>query len=416
MHSNQISFMPSWIGLLFLVFLGLLLLGAFALFIYSIVAKKYWLTILMISLPVGLVAVLVVLYANVSVSPRATSNGQLFPEEVSDISIPDIAWSDDLPPTADIYPSIPLCGRPLAFQIAEAIRRETRFEQKFAVTFLKEKRPGDRDQWKPPKDFVADFQKEFVKQFPGSTVGEPIKLAAQQAEAEPTNEGLQLLEIKLSFKPPESISIDSHDQQVAGAISARWTKPDGARAVASIDFIDKPWVIDPDKYIAKNYTKQLIVGFSQRLARSPAEATTMASQDAGRRGRDAPSQIAPNQIVDRFAQKITLPYGELWQESVLVDQNIPPSDAGMASLPASSPLAADHHEHVHTRLKRATSRWVSKGFTPLNGLILTTMGLIAIGWISNLLTQGYYRHNIYHTLITGVAVVVGLLVLTLFVS
>ena len=181
------------------------------------------------------------------------------------------------------------------------------------------------------------------------------------------------------------------------------------------DFIDKPWVIDPDKYIAKNYTKPLVVGYSQRLARSATEATIFALSNAGRQGRNAPSQIAPNQIVDRFVQKISFPYGELWQESILVNQSIPPTDDGITVSPASRAFtaAASKNGNHAKRQGREAGETSIHGFTPLHGLILTTIGLIGIGWISNLLTQGYYRQNITHTVITGVAVVLGLLVLTL---
>ena len=50
---------------------------------------------------------------------------------------------------------------------------------------------------------------------------------------------------------------------------------------------------------------------------------------------------------------------------------------------------------------------------PIPSLILTATGLIMIGFISNILTQGYYRQNIKHTVLTGLAAVFGLLLLVL---
>ena len=417
-------------GLSFFALFALMILGAFlAVLIYSIVAKRFWLTGLVLMLPVGLVLVLGILIANyrmkaiASLSQENYSHAAMLTEaETSqlkaddNLSIPDVAWTDTLPPTADIYPSIDLCGRPLAFQVAEGLRKEKRENERFAVTFEKERRPGDRDQWNPPRSFVTNFRVEFVKQFPGSTVVAPIKAAEVKAEADPAYKDLQPVKIKLSFKLLEN---PNNDKPTAGTISARWTSRDKTRAVASIDFVDQPWVTYPDQFVADNASKAFTVGLSQQLARSPAEATTLALQDANRRRSDI-AQITPHQIVDRFTQKFTLPYGELWQEAVLVDQRIQPTlarDSGhqdKARLVRNSDSAApteivrnDRHSGQHSKHRR---------FLRMPELIITLIGLVLIGWISNVLTQGYYRQNIQHILITGVAVLFGLTVLALVLS
>ena len=205
---------------------------------------------------------------------------------------------------------------------------------------------------------------------------------------------------------------------MAGEISARWTTRKNTRAVATIHFADKPWVFDFQNYRAKN-KGNLAVGFSPRLARSPGEAFTSALRS---------KQAGHNQVVDRFVQKLTLPYGELWQESVLLNKDIPAtamagdyknlvplvrneesnppaaiaSNAGQPFEAMSSGEALAYHDQ-HSQ----------HGFemTPAKGLFLTLIGLGLIGWISNVLTQGYYRQNIKHLLITGVAVLFGLLLL-----
>ena len=51
------------------------------------------------------------------------------------------------------------------------------------------------------------------------------------------------------------------------------------------------------------------------------------------------------------------------------------------------------------------------GLSHTSALILTTIGLVLIGFISNLLTQGYYRQNINHFMVTGVAVAIGIILL-----
>ena len=384
--------MTTWAFALFI----LITLGAFlAIFIYSIVAKKHWLTTAMIVGPV--VSVLMIRFISV---PQRTKAVRETVVEARNFQMTDIAWSNSLPPTADIYPSIPSCGRPLAFQIAEQIRQDKRSKKKFAVTFVKETYAGDHDQWKPPEDFVANFRGEFVKQFPGSDV------AVVTAEAKSANQKLQPLEIKLSFKPTEKIRTG---KQIAGTISARWTTRSGTRAVALIDYVDKPWVLDPDDDGDKG---RLSVGYSKRLARSPAEAASLARDSV---------QALPVQVIDRFRQKLSLPYGELWQEAVLVNTRISANSTMRGYYVDLLPLVRNwESERPPTRLSQASlpqseaqPRKLNSrsGLSQTSALIVTTIGLVLIGFISNLLTQGYYRQNINPIIFTGVAVVIGLILL-----
>ena len=309
--------------------------------------------------------------------------------------IPDEVWENN--PTADIYPSIVLCGRPLALQVANALRAEKRTTKKFAVTFVEEKRPGDHDQWKPPHDFCKNFSSEFVKQFRGSTVAFPS--SKRKAKPESTREILEPLEIKLSFKPEDK----SADNPAAGEISARWTTPGNTRAVAAIDFADKPWLVDFDKYNAKRKLTHYVLVNAPRNATSPAEATALAMEDAVA---SCNCPIANNQVLDRFPQKLSLPYGELYRESILVDQTIPQSSGGI-----TYQAPGTHPNDRPTGLADLLS-----SLTPAKGLVLITIGLIAIGWISNMLTQGYYRQNINYAVVAGVAAMLGLMGLVLMMT
>ena len=379
--------------------IALIMLGAFlALFTYSIVAKKLWLVTAMVVVPV--VLVLMLMFFRIQSIPDAVQT--MVKAEDRHFQITDIAWSNSLPPTADIYPSISSCGRPLAFQIAEQIRQDKRSKKKFAVTFVKETYAGDYDQWKPPKDFVNNFRNEFVKQFPGSNV------AAETAEAKSANQKLEPLEIKLSFKPTEKIRTG---KQIAGTISARWTTRSGTRAVALINFVDKPWVLDPYERGNSN-PGHLSVGFSKRLARSQAEAAALAIESV---------QAGPVQAVDRFRQKLSLPYGELWQEAVLVDTRIQTSSTMRGNYDDLLPLVRNwESDQPAAFLSRAESQPKKSnpqsGLSQTSALIVTTIGLVLIGFISNLLTQGYYRQNIDLIVVTGAAVVIGLILLGLLLG
>ena len=445
-------------GLLNLTCIGLLVLTGLALLVYSIASQKYWLLLTLLAIPSGLFLMAVTTY--LLLSPRTiqqpmvrsqahelnnkttvekdlskhdknrdetTAVAKKTDSNRSTYQLPDKSWSDSLPPTANIYPSLVSCGRPLAYQIANALEQESPDAQpKFSVTFSKERHPGDRTQWKPPKDFISDFQKEFALQFPDSTASialEPTEENAEAAEADSINGEFKPLEIKLSLKPSKTTSSGDTENK---AIQARWTKQDNTRALASVDYIEKPWVTNPDQYIWGKQPKRLAVGFSQRLARSPQEASTLAMQDTYRQTEHiygsgfAPQ---PEEVVDRFVQKLSLPYGELWRESVLVAVDsktngeklhspfnaeeswlAPPSHSNAVSEPNASLGTITSHRHLHS----SADSWIL--------LSIMAVGMIGVGWLSNLVTQGYYRQNINSMLVVGVLVIAGLLALTFFVG
>ena len=99
------------------------------------------------------------------------------------------------------------------------------------------------------------------------------------------------------------------------------------------------------------------------------------------------------------------------------------SDALLAeaeySVPASD-VAADIVEHGSTRhvgrlASHVSNRRLKKRPAWLF-LIILMAGTFGVAWISNMLTQGYYRRTINSTLVTAIAVIVALILLALFIS
>ena len=86
---------------------------------------------------------------------------------------------------------------------------------------------------------------------------------------------------------------------------------------------------------------------------------------------------------------------------------------------SASDVAADTVEHSSTRhesrLGHVSNRPLKKRPAWLF-LIILMAGTFGVAWISNMLTQGYYRQTINYTLVTTIAVIVALILLALFIS
>ena len=83
--------------------------------------------------------------------------------------------------------------------------------------------------------------------------------------------------------------------------------------------------------------------------------------------------IDESHVADRFAQKLTRPYGDVWREAVLIDVT---GEAMRGTI-----------EVAEARAARDSS--IKKGGALLAVLLL--LAIIAVCFIGNAVTQGYYR-------------------------
>ena len=111
-------------------------------------------------------------------------------------------------------------------------------------------------------------------------------------------------------------------------------------------------------------------------------------------------------VVDRFVQKLTMPYGSVWREAVLLDYDLSGvdsmqfQDSATAERVAAAPSTVSTHSaivsahgesHPVTVPGRSPCR-LSNPDSMVAGLMILT---IVIGWVSNWLTQGYYRKPVW---------------------
>lgn len=427
--------------ILILLFLGILVIASVGLLIYSIVTKRYWLTAILVILPLGLI-VLAILAGSQKKDPisSSTHESQIYPpapaglngiisedsthHEIVRSNSGDIehaeatdgdhrpstkyAYSPSEPLTADIYPSLAFCGRPLAFQLANDIRNSSQFSSKtaFAIEIIKSKQPNknlsnDSTHWQPTHSFKSDFTVELLEQFPQSKF-----VLTKEASAEAINQGFKKLNIQLSHTP-------SKTDQPSGSVQASWTVDDKTKGKASVNYVEKRWVnsitsmarapgdfgvtYQPNR--STEYDIQ-VIGFTNRFARSAQEASSLAMQNAKDLYMRSDNSFS-FEVIDRFQQKLSMPYGELWQEAVLIAGN--PEHIGEVAR-SSKPFM---NKASNTSLMNQSPRG--------SLLLFLTLGAFGVAWISNVFTQGYYRQTIRYTLVTAIAVIAGLMILAMLI-
>ena len=152
------------------------------------------------------------------------------------------------------------------------------------------------------------------------------------------------------------------------------------KANATATFIQKTWVNQFDQLVSAIPQKQFVVGYSQELSSSEPLARQSAMENAQSQIRvhanthgGINTLIDVTHVVDRFAQKLTRPYGDVWREAVLIDVT---GEAMQGTIAAAEARAA-------------RDRGIKKGGALLAVLLL--LAIIAVCFIGNAVTQGYYR-------------------------
>jgi hypothetical protein len=208
--------------------------------------------------------------------------------------------------------------------------------------------------------------------------------------------GTVVLTLSMEDERYEPAPWDIRLQQKSGQHRCDIVTSNGWSNVTS-DYVEKPWVEAFDVFVSARPRQRFVVGYSEKFVSSERAAQELAMQDAISKSRVATvaggSVTADiTHVVDRFAQKLSRPYGDVWREAVLLDV----SEERMAKV----------IEHVHMEAMLVQQHNAS---VILSLLILFGVSMV-LCVVLNLLTQGYYRNRL---LVTGGAVltIVFLLVL-----
>lgn len=334
-------------------------------------------------------------------------------------------WDHDLPFEANIYPGLTECGRPLARKLAAHLKQSTGNNESDAKpdTPAAEAGPADRYRVELCNDrldhknylnFLIRFRNEFRQQVKGSSVvdaTDPNKPATTNGDATGDR---RTVSVKISSIIEESIS--GHNkwnllgkEQTGQVVMELTDANDTIEWVA--EFSDKPWLAETESFVSRNADRMFVIGYSPRLASSRQEAGAAALKDALARLqtskgiRLAHHENVDDYVSDRFVQKLTMPYGSVWREAVLI--HIQGAETQRVARVAGAVAPATAAELAAKR------SWKPSIESMLASLMLLTM---AVGWICNLITQGYYRVSITRAVVTAAIAGFGLLLLWVIAS
>ena len=381
--------------------------------------------------------------------PRLVASNSFSAISVRDEQPTTSAWDENIAPVANVYPGIADCGRPLAAKLVKHLQSENdskNDEPKAGVEAGTKYRVALKNSGLDQPDylnFLIRFREEFNSSFPGSFVDDMTAGSyptPKDPEKEKQYQRLPVTVYSLSDGQGNIAKWFDDDQnrfkapfERSGQMVCRLRRNGKLGQVEFVsDFIEKPWVADAEKFVSQHPKREFIIGFSPRLAKSEQEARVSALEDANARlGKSRNKVFSSNydkekNVVDRFVQKLTMPYGSVWREAVLIDYGMKGTEfwrfyrSGSATAEAlivneGHPIANPPIDNppVDVRVGRSMSRFdrtLSSPESMVAGLIMLT---IVIGWVCNSLTQGYYRKPVWT--VAGTVFSLGFIFLLLIV-
>ena len=305
---------------------------------------------------------------------------------------PPAAWSSaDLGDfQANLYPGLSECMEPLARKIGDAVENEGMVPMAdsdqegekfvfavFADGVLKSDRPECLDQFIdalaerfPDAEFLTSETNHGALSTKPKKHELILSLSASVESGAP---------IKLAPIVTANSRVFHSLRNSSGNVKCQAIGSD-RKANATVAFIEKSWVNQFDSLVSELPKKQFVVGYSQELSSSEPLARQSAMENAQSQIRvhadthgGINTLIDESHVADRFAQKLTRPYGDVWREAVLIDVT---GEAMRGTIDIAQARAA-----------RVSS--IKKGGALLAVLLL--LAIIAVCFIGNAVTQGYYR-------------------------
>jgi hypothetical protein len=323
------------------------------------------------------------------VGPAASYEYQEYPSaisveptgEVTAVNIvpaPPGPWqiTDDLPFDADNYPTINSAARGLTKKLTKAI---------------KEKYPAETQ---IPHVIIGGSVDESVLSTVFATLIENLSLTLAEVQLHAGKKS------PLEITDTDTVIAASVDVTVVGSVGVSGSPPystqDNTLQIKaqgpdfqfhySVNYADKPWADNFAAFVSANPSQNWILAQSPQPASSPDEAASQAINNAASKlyqqiAKQGPPMPIPQierelskdyLVSDRFVQKISRPYGDVWREALLVNA-------------APDNLQQLVYQHQTVRRAQAWS-WVRH-----IGSALGLLAVICLVYIFlNAATKGYY--------------------------
>lgn len=244
-----------------------------------------------------------------------------------------------------------------------------------------------------PFKAVTSFQKELQSLLPDVTftLRETTNQLTLDDDSTSNSKDVadpKILNIELNRKAVSSATAGwaTNEESESGTLSCAIQSIQGSRSI-SVDYIEKPWIGQPDQFMNTYPSRTFAVGVSPTLAESPEAAERSAFESLQHINLETtvnggPLLIAIDEslIVDRFLQKLERPYGDVWRQAILLDLNGPQAETMKAK------AVARLHRQNYQQTVQTSESW-------FHGLILIAVfaATAAIGVVLNLVTEGYFR-------------------------
>lgn len=302
---------------------------------------------------------------------------------------------------AEVFPGIKPAATSLAQRIGSMVTTNSNAD-KLTATLTIEESISDECRFA--------FQEALKKQLPkakmitilGNTPEETEEGESEkQTDAQPP--GIRLtLEVKDSSTHPAAWN--GMGQFETGHLTCTMFTEDQPSKQISVVFDEKPWVDRWDEFVSKHPHHRYTVCTSSDLRSSANSASQSAMQnlqeielDAGTvYGQKIWVQANQSLIVDRFAQKLTRPYGDVWREALLIDLQGPQAQALIATA---------HTNHIRMAQQQRSAEHQTWWQCLL--LVAVFAAVAIIGMVLNLITEGYFRGRIVGTVAVGAVIVFG---------
>jgi len=314
---------------------------------------------------------------------------------------PPTAWmSTDLKAfDADVYPGLEQATAPLARQARVILESSRLLEinsdgggvvEPLEVTIYTNQL-SEAARGVVIKQFATELRKHFGKS--------SISIGSINTESNQLFGNLVALTISAKIDEPSTAPWDRTIQVVSRGTIRCEAKTKMGQTEVNLKYEDKPWVESFGAFALARPNKQFIAGYSTSLALSENDARREAMNDASeklKRSGFLHFRLNEPLACDRFVQKLSRPYGNVWRAAVLFDLSSQPV--------ATHAIATMNARSAAIQTSRIT-------FRAIVFLFLMTMVLCVV---LNLLTLGYYRVQIslgWAAFILGLAAAGGLLLI-----
>lgn len=297
--------------------------------------------------------------------------------------------------TANVYPSYSAAIRPLIAGLREKLAEKQVLQRDEIDGVVDPETIAVSVSGSSAEPLVPQITEQLGKLFPNAVVRSVGSVPAEPAE----NQLSFHLVASASTLQPATWDLQ---QRVENGLLMCTIRSAQRQTSVQAFVTEKPWVESLDQFVSMYPQRHFVVGYSGELQSSEGQARKQALSDAVRQAaiylRGKPYAIVDERhVIDRFAQRLSRSYGDVWREAVLVE------------VPGQEQVSVARMT-VEESFQRSWMGTLAQAVGMMVLVIVTIVMCLALNWV----TQGYYRSQI----VLGLAgvVIMGFLLAAVFIA